>query len=115
MKLDSPAKPIDIENIGGGDMDKRFQFGYFQTMEQAQKAADALRQKGFEVSVDRFSPNVTGQSPEQDILLGALVEKSGLSGGHEFIHPEDVCVTAFCEAEQLSEVRAILEEYGAKK
>lgn len=125
-------------------MGQRSIFGYFQTMEQAQKAAEELKAQGFEtVSVDRFSPMLGGnpydgdeeiasifQTPsnsltttalgsppmddDQRILAAAHQDASGLSGGTGFSHPEDVCVTVITDQERYEEAFQLLEQYGAK-
>jgi hypothetical protein len=97
-------------------MSQRNIFGYFQTMERAQKAADELKAHGFKtVSIDRFSPMLGGNpydgdeeitsifqnqsnsltttalgSPPMDdderILAATHPDASGLAGGTGFSH-----------------------------
>ncbi|WP_044640924.1 hypothetical protein [Risungbinella massiliensis] len=123
-------------------MEERFLFGYFQTMERAEEVVKALQEKGYEASLDRVSPMMGGNpessvayedriitgkntltytsmgSPrgftqDQRVMAASHPDASGQSGGHEFVHPEDVSVTVFCSEEKLSEVQAILNSYGA--
>lgn len=123
-------------------MEERFLFGYFQTMERAKEAVKALQEQGYEASVDRVSPMMGGNpndtvayedqiltgnnslsyismgSPrgytqDQRILAASHPDASGQSGGHEFVHTEDVSVTVFCVEDKLSEVQGILNSYGA--
>jgi hypothetical protein len=117
-------------------------FGYFQTLDQAQKAADDLRNRGFEtVSVDLISPMLGGKpydpqitgilqnqnqslaeitlgsnplSDDQRILASANENASGMSGGTGFTHLEDVCVTVITEEERYEEANQLLEGYGAR-
>lgn len=124
-------------------MGERNIFGYFQTMEQAQKVADKLKAHGFEiVSVDRFSPLLGGNpydldseitglfrnqnnslttttlgspplNPDERILAAAHEDSSGLSGGTGFAHQEDVCVTVITDSSRYEEAYGLLEQYGA--
>lgn len=125
-------------------MGKRNVFGYFQTMEQAKKAAEALQAQGYEqVFVDRISPMLGGNpydlddeihslfrrpgsslatttlgspslSDDQRILAATHVDAHGQSGGTGFQHPEDVCVTVITDENGYKAATALLEEYGAK-
>jgi hypothetical protein len=125
-------------------MNQRNIFGYFQTMDQAQKAAEELKAQGFEtISVDRFSPVLGGNpydggeemrdifqnqknslttttlgSPamndDERILATAHPDASGLAGGTGFSHPEDVCVTVITDNDRYEEAYHLLERYGAK-
>jgi hypothetical protein len=122
---------------------EKFTFGYFQTLEAAQKAAAALKERGFEAYVDRFSPigggteadgddrlrnpfmdqslslaeSTMGSPPpgnDERILWAAHPDASGLAGSNGFDTPEDVCVTVFAKDEQMKEVREILKSFGAR-
>ncbi|WP_124727252.1 SPOR domain-containing protein [Staphylospora marina] len=123
-------------------MKERFVFGYFQTPDAAQKAAEELKARGFEAYVDRFDPmgggrgyedhevhnpfidqkmslseSTVGTPPANDdkrILLSAHPDASGLAGGNGFEKQEDHSVTVFCQAEQMEEVRQILKRHGAR-
>lgn len=105
-------------------MDK-YVFGYFQTMDRARQAAEELKQAGFEVSLDSFSPiggtnpyDAEGsdlknpfQAPEmslaestlkdpairQDsrILRSTHPDASGLAGDEPLSAPENVSLTVF--------------------
>lgn len=125
-------------------MGQRNIFAYFQTIDQAKKAAEQLKAQGFEtVSVDRFSPMLGGnpfdgdeeitsilQNPrnslttttlgsppmsnDEQILAATHTDASGLSGGTGFSHPEDVCVTVITDDDQYETAYQILEQYGAR-
>jgi len=124
---------------------EKFIFGYFQTMDAAQKAAQELNRLGFETDVDRFSPIGGGDvhdrndqdltNPFQDqtlslaestlgsprmsddkrILLAAHPDASGLSGGQPMDSLEDVCLTVFTSPERYDEALAVLHKHGARK
>lgn len=110
-------------------MDK-YVFGYFQTMDWAKKAAEELKQAGFEVSLDDFSP-IGGtnpydtedsdsknpfQAPEmslaestlgdpvirQDsrILRSTHPDASGFSGSEPLSAPENINLTVFFSHEK---------------
>jgi hypothetical protein len=56
-------------------MGQRNIFGYFQTMEQAQKVAEELKAHGFKiVSVDRFSPVLGGNPYDGDEEITGLFQ-----------------------------------------
>lgn len=125
-------------------MGQRSVFGYFQQIDQAQKAAEDLKSKGYKVvSVDRISPALGGKPDDFDeeihgmlhhqgnslttttlgspplndderILAASHVDASGLSGGNGFSHPEDVCVTVITDEDGYKEAYEILERYGAR-
>jgi hypothetical protein len=125
-------------------MSQRNIFGYFQTMDQARKAAEKLKSLGFEtISVDRFSPllggnpydggeEITGifqnqrnslttttlgspaMNDDERILATVHPDASGLAGGRGFSHPEDVCVTIITDDDRYEEAYHLLERYGAR-
>jgi hypothetical protein len=125
-------------------LEEKYIFGYFQTMEAAQKAAQALKAHGFEAYVDRFSP-IGGGHPydshedgrrdpftdprmslsestlggprlneDERILRSVNPDASGISGGQPMSSLEDVCVTVFMKPDRADEARKILEQYGAR-
>lgn len=125
-------------------MSQRNIFGYFQTMDQAQKAAEELKAHGFEtISIDRFSPMLGGNpydgdeeiasifqnqsnslttttlgAPPMDddarILAATHPDASGLAGSTGFSHPEDICVTVITNNDRYEEAFDLLEQYGAR-
>jgi hypothetical protein len=125
-------------------MAEKYIFGYFRTIEAAQKAAEELKNHGFnDVHIDRFSPMLGGNyhdfdddfenpftnqaislttstlgSPnrnnDQNILAAAHPDASAMAGGTGFNSPEDVCVTVFTEPKRFDEAYALLEKAGAK-
>jgi hypothetical protein len=54
-------------------------FGYFQTMERAQQAAEELKRQGFEVSVDRFAPFLGGKPFDGDQEIHSILAHQGNS------------------------------------
>lgn len=125
-------------------MGQRSVFGYFQELDQAKKAAEELKSKGYSmVSVDRILPVLGGKPEDRDeeihgmllhqgnslttttlgsppldddkrILASSHVDASGLAGGNGFSHPEDVCVTVITDDQGYKQAYKILENYGAR-
>ncbi len=125
-------------------MAEKYIFGYFRTIEAAQKAAEELKSHGFhDVHIDRFSPMLGGNhndsdddfenpfthqsislttstlggpilSNDKNILAAAHPDASAMAGGNGFNSPEDVCLTVFTEAGRYDEAYALLEKSGAK-
>ncbi|KPC77698.1 hypothetical protein ADL26_00195 [Thermoactinomyces vulgaris] len=126
-------------------MAERAIFGYFQTIDAAQKAAAELRQAGFEVDVSRFSPLGGGKDadgdatysnpfenprmslaestlgsprldPDKNVMQAAHPDASGLSGGQPLSSLEDVSVTVFATSEdRVQEAESILRKHGARE
>lgn len=124
-------------------MAERAIFGYFQTIDAAKKAAEELKQLGFEVDVSRFSPIGGGKNPDGDasfqnlfenprvslvettlggsdsnpdnrVLLATHPDASGMSGGQAMSSLEDVCVVVFATPERSQEAESILKKNGAR-
>jgi hypothetical protein len=124
---------------------ERYMFGFFQTIDAAKRAEKELKEKGFEVYVDRFSPigggnhhdtedegvanpftkqrlslaEATLGSPQlnddERILRSAHPDASGLSATHPHSSLEDVSVTVFAPPERYEEAWNILVKHGARK
>lgn len=119
-------------------------FGYFKTIEAAQKAEQELKELGFETDLARFSPMGGGDiydhndhtffnpvqasnlsltestlgsprmSDDKRILLAAHPDASGLSGGQPMDSLEDVYLTVFALSDRYDEAWQILKKHGAK-
>lgn len=57
---------MDDLEWGSGKMGVHNVFGYFQTMEQAQKAAAELKKQGFKTDINRFGPLLGGHPFDGD-------------------------------------------------
>lgn len=125
-------------------MGKRNLLAYFQTMEQAQKAVDALQEQGLsEVDCERIAPMLGGNPYDEDEEITGVIERetnslatmtlgspilnddegilaathpdaSGFAGGTGFDHPADVLVTVVTDDKQYEQTKMLLKQYGAE-